>query len=276
MTMAKVAGLSIILLAALTETRAEAAGLFGQETAKLTVSGLFTDIGSDLQIDFEEDGTNSTIDPEDDLGFGSSEFTFRIDASIRLWKRHRLFVGYYRLSRSGERVLAGDVEWRDSVYPTGATIEASGSWRIMPLSYAYSFVHTENWEVAASLGVHWIRVRASIAGDAFLAGRSTVSFEEQTSRVDGPFPLIGFHVNHKLSDRWEIGASGQWLNLSIGNLDGEMYDIRLFIEYYIFENVGVGVSFNRLDFSLDVDDENWIGSIDYAHTGVMGYLVGRF
>lgn len=250
--------------------------LFGQETAKISVGTFITDIGSKLRIDAGQDRQNEIISPGEQVGFGSSEFSFRVDGFVRPWERHRFTFGYYRITRRGSAVLENEVEWNDSIFPVGVDVEAGLNWTVAPFSYAYSFVKNEDWEVAASLGVHFLKVGANISGQAFVDGDVVLTLDNQQSKVNGPFPVIGLHIDHQLARNWQVGLSGQWLDLSVGDYNGRLYDIRVFIEYYVLKNVGIGLAFNRLDFNAGVDSDTWTGSVDYAYSGLYAYVTGRF
>ena len=143
---------------------------FGEERFKLSAGGFFPGFSSEMTIDVMADGENKTIDVEEDLGLKSSTNTFRVDGYWRVGPRHRITVGYYALNRSGTRVLETDIEWEDVVYPVGVNIDSQVDFDVIPISYAYSFLKRENWEIAASIGVHWMKIDTSIEGQAFVDG----------------------------------------------------------------------------------------------------------
>jgi hypothetical protein len=251
---------------------------FGEDRFKLSAGGFFPGFSSEMTIDIMADGENKTIDVEDDLGLKSSTNTFRVDGYWRVGPRHRITVGYYALNRSGTRVLETDIEWEDVVYPVGVNIDSQVDFDVVPISYAYSFLKRENWEIAASIGVHWMKIDTNIEGQAFVDGDGddVLTVEREGSDVSGPFPLLGLMVDFQPAPKWQIGATIQYLDLSIGKYRGRLFDARAYVEYYVWRNVGVGLSYNFFDLDAGVKKEDFHGRFNIEYDGVIAYLTTKF
>ncbi len=250
--------------------------LLGQDKFKISGGGFLTDFNSSMQINPGGEGSNKPIDIEDDLGLSASPNTFRLEGYWRVGPRHRILAGYYSLGRSGINTLETEVEWEDSVYPVGVEIDSALRLSIIPFSYAYSFIKRERWEVAASIGIHWMVLDASISGEAFVDGELVLSSNQAENEVKGPLPHIGLLVDFAPSPKWQIGTSIQYLDLSISKYHGKLIDFKVYVEYYIWRNVGVGIQYNYVDVDVGVSDEDFAGRIGLQFNGPMGYLVAKF
>jgi hypothetical protein len=248
----------------------------GEDKFKISGGGFLTDFNSGLRVDRNIDDENKEINVEDDLGLNSSASSFRIDGYWRVGPRHRIVSGYYSLGRSSDHVLEREVEWEDGVFPVGAMVGSGLKLGVTPISYAYSFIKREQWEVAASVGVHWTKVSAFIGGEAFVDGEPVLSEFHEESDIKGPFPLVGLLVDFSPSPKWQIGTSLQYLDISISKYNGRLLDLRLYAEYYIWRNVGIGISYNYFDLNAGVTQEEYTGNVKLKFDGFLGYLTAKF
>jgi hypothetical protein len=250
--------------------------LLGQDKVKFSVGGFLTKMSTGLELSVVDDDKNKVIDVENDLGLSSSRNTFRIDGYWRPGPRHRIVVGYYSLSRSVVNTLETEIEWEDALYPVGVNIDTGLRLQVIPISYAYSFIKNERWELAASIGFHWTEVNTYISGDAFVGDDTVLSKDIRSSDVKGPFPLIGLLVDFSPAPKWQIGTTLQYLDLSVGKYHGRLVDLRAYVEYYIWRDVGVGLSYNFYDIHADVTEEDFTGKIDLQFDGALLYLTAKF
>jgi hypothetical protein len=249
---------------------------FGEDRFKLSAGGFFTGLSSEMTLDVTANEENKTINIEDDLGLKSTTNTFRVDGYWRPGSRHRINIGYYSLDRSGKTELLSDVEWEDVVFPDGVDVDSRINLDVIPISYAYSFLKREKWEIAASIGFHWMKIDTGIAGEAFAEGDDTLSFVEEEAEVSGPFPLVGLHVDFQPASKWQMGASFQYLELSISKYRGRLLDFRAYVEYYIWRNAGIGVAYNFFDLRAGVTGEDFDGLFNIEYDGWIAYLTTKF
>jgi hypothetical protein len=250
--------------------------LLGEDKFRISGGGFLANLNSSLEIHPMGEDANKPIDVEKDLGLSSSPQTFKVDGYWRVGPRHRIMAGYYALDRSGANTLETEVEWEDSVYPVGVTVDSSIKLKIIPITYAYSFVKNEQWEVAASIGIHWTVIDTSISGMAFVGDEMVLISDQATNDVKGPLPHIGLHVDFAPSPKWQIGTSIQYLDMSISKYHGKLIDFKIYAEYYIWRNVGIGIAYNYVDIQVGVADEDFVGQVGLQFDGPMGYLVAKF
>jgi len=135
---------------------------------------------------------------------------------VRAGARHRLRFDYFTLDRTGHTTLTGPVVYRDVLLQTGDPVDSNLSMRSLGITYEYSFVHRERFELAATIGIN----------DTDISARARVS--TQTRHVDqredqaGPFPTLGLDSTFVLSKRFYIDVRAQYFKVAVDHLTGSL------------------------------------------------------
>lgn len=128
--------------------------------AELSVGAYLVTFGSDLRVDSNDLGIGTDLNLEDELDLEDELVAFRVDGYSRFFNRHRLQLGYYDLSRDGERTLDQQIEFGDEVFDVGVTVESDFDFRVAKLGYVYSILQNDQWDAGLSLGITAIQFRA--------------------------------------------------------------------------------------------------------------------
>jgi hypothetical protein len=150
----------------------------------------------------------------------------------------------------------------------GAGVNSEFTFNSIPISYAYSFMKRDKFELAGSLGLHWYNMTLKAAGNAPLATVGDFDADVK-AKADAPLPLIGLHFDYFFSPRWKTGLSAKafYLSASSSSLDfsSGLFNIRIDAEYWIWNNVGLGGAINYFNLNVDVKDDEWRGEFDYSY-----------
>jgi hypothetical protein len=217
------------------------------------------------------------IDLEDVLGLDSDQTSFLGELMWRFAPRHRVILGYYRFDRSATTALEGAIEIDDPdqgliEIEAGVVADAELDWQLIPVSYAYSFYKTDNFETAAWLGVHWVDVRFGIEGVT-----TPNQFVSESESASGPLPVFGLRADYALTPRWLIGGHAQHFTLDYGDYSGDLLDLCVQTEYWFTDNIGAGLGYTWYDIGMDFDEgEGYELGIDYTYRGLEAYLAVRF
>ncbi len=172
------------------------------------------------------------IDWEKNFGDGDVN-RFRFDGFWRFADRHKLRALVFSSSRSASRTFDDDIEWGGETFQANATIEGEIKFSIYELAYEYAFMRRENYEVAASLGLHYARLRCN-------AGRGTRQRRvlagprrriKKSGSVGAPLPVFGLRGTWLLSQTFSIDVSGQYFSLNYGDFDGNIQDYRALVNW---------------------------------------------
>jgi hypothetical protein len=137
--------------------------------------------------------------------------------------------------------------------------------------YDYSFVRRENYEIGASIGLHWTSFEASLKAKAESSGGTLTEDIDESASVDAPLPVIGLRGLWSLSHNLWLDAAAQFFALSIGDYDGNLQDYRLFLTWQPRTWLGFGVGYNRFTVDVDVEKDDFNGTLDWTYSGPMAF-----
>ncbi len=275
-----VIALVLVLSAALLPAagRAEEWTKQGEERFMLSGGFFLPFFSTSLGVDNEDRGEGESVNLEQDLGFTEDVATGWFGGSWRFARRHRLAVNYFRFVREVAGTVEREITIGDEVYPAGATLDTRFAAQTVPITYSYSFLQREKYELAGTLGVHWWVNDLSAEGSASLGGQDGDA--SAAARVQAPLPLLGLLFAYRPGPRWEVDVHAEALVLNIDadvlNYSGSLVSLAGRTHYWFYNRLGVGGAVNWFDLEFDVDGDKWRGRIDYDYVGPQVYLVTRF
>lgn len=250
----------------------------GEERLKLGGGVFFPSFDTKLRVDDNTIGDGTGVDLEDDLGFSSSETTFWFGGYWRFAAKHRLSAGYFQFDRDATVTASTDITIGDKIFQAEARLDSKFKYQTLPVSYAYSFLKREKFELAGTIGLNWTWVDFDVQGSTSLGNQDL----DETASVDAsvPLPLIGLLFDYHFTPKWSAGLHGEvfWLNIDADTFgfSGTLINLRANTEYWFFNNVGLGAAVNWFSLDVDVDDGDWRGILEYQYWGPQVYLVMRF
>jgi hypothetical protein len=261
-----VAGLALLPLPALCD---EARGTL-DDSFYIAVGTFIVNTDTTLRLDGDAGQQGIPIDWEKNFGDGDVN-RFRFDAFWRFADRHKLRALVFSSSRSAIRTIGEDIEWGGNTFPATATIEGKIKFSIYELAYEYAFMRRENFELAASAGLHYLDYDATLEGNATATGTGgTVEGPiKRTGSVGAPLPVFGLRGTWLLSQTFSIDVSGQYFSLSYGDYDGNIQDYRALVNWQPKSWLGIGVGYDRFAVDVDVDSNNFKGKMDWSYRGPM-------
>jgi hypothetical protein len=229
---------------------------------------------TELRLD-GEGGRGTTVDWERDLGLDDKD-SFRLDAFWRFADRHKLRAIYFENRRSNSRTLTDDITIKGEVYPVNAVVEASAETRIIELAYEYAFLKRDNYELAATAGVHLTRLVPAIEITGSVGGTDVEVGQEGEAKVNMPLPVLGLRGMWNLGGDFYLDGYAQYFYLSFDGSEGSLSDLRLAVTWNPKPWFGLGVGYNQFDSDLDVDRDNFDGELDWTYRGPQVFFVTSF
>lgn len=240
------------------------------ETFRIAAGGFFSGTDVEIQLDRTE-GVGSNLDFGNDLGNDSDSTVGRFSGYFRLAKRHRFYADYFKVSQDGNTVLDRDVDFGNLEIPAGSGVESEFSLAATQIHYGYSFVQNEDVELAVSLGVTYLEIDAGAS-----AFSPTATLGRERADASAPVPVIGASVDYAINDQWLLRAAVQGISADVGDYDGSVWSYGGAVEWLPWQNFGFGLAYGGLSGDLDVDADNWQGSIDVSVDGPFAYVTARF
>lgn len=231
----------------------------GTETFTIGLGGIVNTFDSGFR--FNGQAQNGTEINLEDNGAKKTLSSFAANATWRFFPRHRIDAEYFQAKRSGTRNYSNSITIGDNVYPIGATVSAEMKDTFFLVDYRYSFMKTDNVEVAGLFGLYGARV--DLSATATGNGTGTVRTASSSSSTTLPLPVIGGSVDWYITPRWKVAGVIEGLKANIADVDGSIFVGAVATEYTLWRNVGVGARYMYSDLSADVTKSSFNGSVSW-------------
>jgi len=248
-----------------TSLSAESNSWLEDDRFKLSAGTFISDYDSDFRISNDELGIGTLLSFEDHLGLEDSKTVFRLAGHYRFSAKHRVNFSYVDLSRDGKTVTTFPIIIDDTFYRKGTRLKTQFDYRVLKLSYGYSFWQTEKFDFSASVGGYIFNVDLNV-----IPSEGPKEGESGTA----PFPMFGLHLNYRLTDRLMLVAGYEYFTIDRNDIEGELIDVILNLEYKAFEKVGLGIGYNNVSISADNSDDN--DKFEYDYDGILAYITYSF
>jgi hypothetical protein len=232
-----------------------------EDKFKFSIGTFITDYDSDFRLTGGPLGRGTNISFEDDLGLEESNEVVRLDGHYRFSPRHRLEFSYFDLSRDGKTVTTRPIIIEDTLFRRGSTLSTKFDFQVLKLAYAYSFWQTEKFDLSASGGLYTF--------DVDILVKSTDGKQEGDAGT-APFPMFGLHLDYRLGKKVYFSTSFEYFVVNEDDIEGELTDARIDIEYRAFQNIGFGLGYNAV--TIYAEDTDGGDEFDYEYDGILIYI----
>ena len=226
---------------------------------------------TEIRVDGET-SRGTQFDAERDLGLDDAD-RFRFDGYWRFARRHKLRAMYFDTNRSATRVIDRDLQVGDTLFPVNAEISANNQTKVAKLSYEYAFLRGDSYELAAALGVHNLQFDITLQS---LVGQGEQTLLERRADANGPLPVVGLNGVYRFNERFYVEGMAQYFKISVDPYDGRLEDYTLSLVWMPFEHVGIGAGYNRFVTRVDVDADQFNGTLRWRYGGARIFLVATF
>jgi len=201
----------------------------------------------------------TTLTAERDLGLTNQVYQPRFELMFRLQQRGRLRVNFFDLRRGGEQQLNSKIQFGDQTFQAGELVQSNINWRQMDLTYTYSFLRGERYELGAGLGVHLLEAQAT----AQIPGTAQRTDYSQAA----PFASVALDGSYLIDRHWSFNARAQYMRLTIGDFTGLLDDYHADLQYRWRRNMAFGVSYDYAQDEVDVRNQDPSGVLKLTFTG---------
>jgi hypothetical protein len=211
-----------------------------EERVRLSLGVVRLSNDTNLQLDSSAGVAGTPVNAEDEFGLDKSDYEAKIQAMVRVGERHRLRFDYFSLDRSDSTMLTQPIVFRDVLLLPGDPLNSDLSIRTFDITYGYSFLHSDKYEVAATFGI----------SDTDISARARVQTAtrhvDQTEDQAGPFPTLGLDATYVLSKRFYVDGRAQYFKVRIDHLDGSLGIYELDALYRLRPNISFALGYTML------------------------------
>lgn len=239
----------------------------------IAFGGFFPKLDTLVRVDAADGNLGTIIDFESTLGMDKSNALPIVRGFYRFNEKHRINFGYFNLERSGLGVSDVEIRFGDVTFPANLPLNSFFDIEVMDLTYGYTLIHNEKWDLEASVGLSLQKIGIGIQGAALGVLREEVE-------VTVPLPTFGFSGMYALTDKLLLGGRlGIFtieLDLDSSNIGGSVIDAQLTLLHQTFKNVGFGIGANYFKVNVDYEDDDLHVDAKYDYIGPTIFLIGYF
>jgi hypothetical protein len=232
-----------------------------QERVRLSIGASRQSTTTNLQLDSSTGVLGTPVSAENTFGLDKQDFEPKFQAMVRVGERHRLRFDYFALDRTGNTTIGDPIIFRDVTLLPGDPLKTNLSLRTLGINYEYSFLHSDRYEVAFTIGVN----------DTDISARGRVSTQtrhvDQTEDQAGPLPTVGLDATYVLSKRFYFDARGQYLKISVDNLDGSLGIYEVDGLYRLRPNIAFAIGYNIVKANLASTKATEAGFFNFSSKG---------
>jgi hypothetical protein len=215
-----------------------------EERVRLSLGVVHLSNDTNLQLDSSAGVTGTAVNAEDVFGLDKSDYEAKIQAMVRVGERHRLWFDYFSLDRSASMTMTQPIVFRDVVLQPGDPVNSDLSIRTFGITYGYSFLHGDKYEVAATIGI----------SDTDISARARVQTQarhvDQSEDQAGPVPNVGLNATYVVSKRFYLDGRAQYLKVRVDDLDGSLGIYELDALYRLRPNISFALGYSMFRASL--------------------------
>jgi hypothetical protein len=190
---------------------------------------------------------------EQNLGLTNEAYQPQLEILFRLRERSRVRVDFFDLRRNGEALLTGPIQFGDQTFQAGQSLRSMLDWRQMDITYTYSFLRRERFELGAGIGVHLLEAeaRAQVPSTPQLADYSEA----------GPFATLALDGTWLVASRWSLNGRAQYMHLTVDQFDGLLEDFHGDLQYRWRRNFALGAGYDYAVHEVDIHEHDPSGIV---------------
>ena len=217
-----------------------------------------------LRVDGSDPGDNIEFDEvaklDDEDVSGALSFRWRFGEKWGFWAQG------WKVSDSGGAVLTEDVEWEDVVFQEDTFAKAGFDLAIARLFFGRKFWERPNQEFGVGVGAHWMEFDAFMEGQ-ILTDKGDTEFHRGRVEAEFPLPNLGAWYAGSWSPKWMFMARVDWLDVSIGDYSGGLWNSQAGVHWQTFDHVGIGFYYSGFILNADAKKSNWRGKVETDQHG---------
>lgn len=237
------------------------------DTFFLKGGAFISDINGSFRIDGNAGTIGSDVSLEKDLGLSGTSVGPYALAGWRFSKHWRFEFEYFTLSREGNAVIDRQITVGDTVYPVNASINSGIFTDIYRFSVGWSFLHGNDYEFGANLGIYLNDFGAYVEGQGSIGGVGSATLQREQRNQLVPLPTLGLYGRYDIDKTWSLNGRVDYFSVKIDQYKGSIIDVSGGISARVTKNLGLGVDFRYVDYGLRATADKFTGQVNYNFYG---------
>jgi hypothetical protein len=215
-----------------------------EERVRLSLGAVYLNSNTKMQVDSSTGVVGTLINGENDFGLDKSDFEAKFQLMLRVGERNRLRFDYFSLDRTGDTTVNKDILFRNVELLPRDPLNSNLSIDVLSITYEYSFIHNEKFELAATLGINEtdLSARARV--------NTTTRQVDQTEDQAGPLPTLGLDGTYVISKRFYVDGRVEYFKANVDHLDGSLGFYELNALYRLRPNISFALGYELVKAHL--------------------------
>jgi len=207
----------------------------------------------------------TTINLEDELDLTDRKGTPYLGLGMRLGEAWRLEFEYYSLQRDATKTITRQIDWGDTTFPIGATLNTQFDSTIYRLTGGWSFIKTPQAEAGLGFGLHITDFTTQLSGQG--TGPLGLGFQREAHDTLVPLPTVGLYGTYMATPQLALRGRVDYLSLNYEDYDGRLINWMAAFDWRFTKNFGAGVGYRYVDYKVGVTKSDFNGEVKYTFKG---------
>ncbi len=207
----------------------------------------------------------TTISLEDELDLSDRKGTPYLGLGMRLGEAWRLEFEYYDLKRSASKTTTRQIDWGDTSFPIGATINTEFDSTVYRVTGGWSFIKTPQAEAGLGFGLHITDFTTQLSGQG--TGPLGLGFQREAHDTLVPLPTLGVYGTYMVTPQLAVRGRVDYLSLNYEDYDGRLINWMAALDWRVTKNFGVGAGYRYVDYKVGITKSDFNGEVKYAFKG---------
>jgi hypothetical protein len=208
---------------------------------------------------------------ENELGFDDTDTLPAFAGGFRLGERWTVVGEYFALDRDGSTTLTRDINFDGATFPASVQVSSNLKSDIYRISLGYAFIHTDQAELGASIGLHATNFDTSLQGQTVGPG-GTRQTEKRSESFLAPLPTVGLYGTYQATPQITLNGRVDYLSLTVGDYSGGITNLEAAVAYRFSPMWAAGVSWRYVAYDLEVNKDNLNAKLDYNFSGPTAFV----
>jgi hypothetical protein len=221
---------------------------------RIAIGGMAASAYTDAALGSTTAGLGASIVFEDILNLPEDRDIFRTEINWHVGKRQFIDFGYFRLNRSGSRVLEDDVTWGDFIFKQGASVTGRFESWFPYVAWRYTFLDLPQVRISGSAGFNYVGLKASLAAQGSvtdLGGTPVTGAVDESVKVAAPVPQLGLQLDWALTRRLAVLVYTRQIYVdNIAGIKGGIGETAMRLHWWYAKHAGIGGGFEKESIDL--------------------------
>ena len=243
------------------------------------LGGYYADTSTTLGAGLNSVNLHGNLNLQHDLGFPSHQVVPRVRFDFLLGNSQGFSFDYYQIDQSRTKTAGTAFSFDGNNYDAAASVTGRVNFDFGSASYKWWFGH-ESDVFGVGLGAAYYRVHAGISGEATLNGGALnggVTGQASAYTTESAWaPELQLGWRHAFTNNLRMYVNASGVKKNGGNLNGHIYDGALGVEWFPWQNVGVGAEYDYTRIRLNQRHEYYRDDLAMNLNGPSLFLRLRF